>query len=102
MSSGAADCAIATAVDLAADFLVLLRRREGERLPAWLDQAEASGLDDLERFAPTLRQDREAVQAGLTLHYSPLATACLTQPNCRKPIFETRESPDRHDPRSSG
>jgi transposase len=64
------DSAIATAVDLAADFLGMLRRREGERLPAWLDRAEASGLGDLARFARTLRQDHDAVQAGLTLRYS--------------------------------
>ncbi len=38
----AEDAAIATAVDVAEDFLVMLRRREGERLPAWLDAAEAS------------------------------------------------------------
>ena len=41
----------------------MLRRREGERLPAWLDAAEASGIDDLARFA---RQapDRPGGRAG--------------------------------------
>ena len=48
----------------------MLRRREGERLPAWLDAAEASGIDELERFAGKLRADQDAVQAGLTLRYS--------------------------------
>ena len=48
----------------------MLRRREGERLPAWLEAAEASGIDELARFAGKLRQDRDAVQAGLTLRYS--------------------------------
>jgi transposase len=66
----AADPAIATATELAADFLVMLRRREGERLPAWLDAAEASGIDALKRFAGKLREDRDAVQAGLTLRHS--------------------------------
>ena len=66
----AEDAAIATAVDLAEDFLVMLRRREGERLPAWLDAAEASGIDDLARFAGKLRADQDAVQAGLTLRHS--------------------------------
>jgi len=66
----AADPAIATAVVLAGDFLVMLRRREGERLPDWLDQAEASGIGDLERFARKLRGDHDAVQAGLTLRHS--------------------------------
>ena len=48
----------------------MLRRREGERLPAWLAKAEASGIDDLARFAGKLRTDLAAVQAGLTLRYS--------------------------------
>lgn len=64
------DPAIAIAVDLAADFLSMLRQREGERLPAWLDAAEASGIGELKRFASKLREDRAAVQAGLTLRYS--------------------------------
>ena len=34
----AEDAAIATAIDLAEDFLVMLRRREGERLPVWLER----------------------------------------------------------------
>jgi transposase len=66
----ATDPAIATAIDLAENFLVMLRRREGERLPAWLDVAEASGIDDLARFARKLRTDLAAVQAGLTLRQS--------------------------------
>ena len=67
---GAEDAAIAMAVDLADGFLVMLRRREGERLPAWLDRAEASGIGELARFARKLREDHAAVQAGLTLRHS--------------------------------
>ncbi len=67
---GAQDPPIATAVDLATAFLSLLRRREGERLPTWLETAEASGSGELERFARTLRADHDAVQAGLTLRHS--------------------------------
>ena len=67
---GAQDPPIATAVDVAAAFLIMLRRREGERLPAWLEAAEASGISKLERFARTLRADHNAVQAGLTLRHS--------------------------------
>jgi len=66
----AEDAAIATAVDLAADPPVMLRRREGPRLAAWLDTAAASGIGDLERFAAKLRNDLAAVQAGLTLRHS--------------------------------
>jgi len=66
----ATDAAMTAATDLAADFLGMLRRREGDRLPAWLDRAEASGIDDLARFARKLRSDLAAVQAGLTLRHS--------------------------------
>jgi transposase len=66
----AEDAAIATAVDLAEDFLIMLRRREGERLAAWLDTAEASDIDEITRFAAKLRSDLAAVQAGLTLRHS--------------------------------
>jgi transposase len=66
----AQDPAIATTVDLATDFLVMLRRREGARLPAWLEQAEASGIGELARLARKLREDLAAVQAGLTRRHS--------------------------------
>ncbi len=66
----AEDPAIATAVDVAEDFLIMLRRREGARLPAWLDAAETSGIGGLERLAAKLRTDLAAVQAGLTLRHS--------------------------------
>ena len=61
---------IATAVEVAEDFPVMLRRREGDRLAAWLAKAEASDVSELTRFAGTLRADRGAVQAGLTLRHS--------------------------------
>jgi transposase len=64
------DPAIAAAVDLGEDFLLMRRRREGERLPAWLDRAEGSEVGDLARFATKLREDFAAVQAGLTLQWS--------------------------------
>ncbi len=66
----AEDPAIAAAVDLAEDFLVMLRRREGDRLEAWLDKAEACDVEELKRFAGKLRTDLAAVQAGLTLRHS--------------------------------
>jgi transposase len=62
--------AVATAITLIEDFLVMLRRREGARLPDWLAAAEASGSDELVRFAGKRREDRAAVRAGLTLRYS--------------------------------
>src|SRR5215218_1981560 len=45
----AADATTTAATDLVDAFLGMLRRREGERLPAWLDAAEASGIGDLAR-----------------------------------------------------
>jgi transposase len=66
----AQDPAIATTIDLSTDFLVMLRRREGERLPGWLDQAVTSGVPELGRFAAKLQGDLAAVQAGLTLRQS--------------------------------
>ena len=66
----AEDAAVATAIEVAEDFLVMLRRREGARLAAWLAKAEASDVEELARFAGRLRADRDAVQAGLTLRWS--------------------------------
>jgi transposase len=66
----AEDPAIAAAAELAEDFLAMPRRREGERLAAWLDTAEASDVDEVKRFAAKLRTDLAAVQAGLTLRHS--------------------------------
>ena len=48
----------------------MLRRREGARLPAWLKRAETSRVGDLARFARKLREDHDAVRAGLTLRWS--------------------------------
>ena len=62
------DATITTAIDLTEDFLVMLRRREGERLPAWLEAA-GSEMEDLARFARKRRTDLAAVQAGLTLRH---------------------------------
>jgi transposase len=67
---GAEDPAIAAAVEVAEDFLVMLRRRQGEQLAAWLDRAEASDIDELKRFAGKLRADQAAVRAGLTQRWS--------------------------------
>lgn len=66
----AEDGAVATTIDVAEDFLVMLRRREGERLAVWLERAAASAIGELERFAAKLRTDLAAVRAGLTLRHS--------------------------------
>jgi transposase len=38
-------------------------------LPAGPEAAEASGIDEVKRFAGKLRADHDAVQAGLTLRW---------------------------------
>jgi transposase len=66
----AQDAALASAIDLAEAFLLMVRQRGGERLPGWLDAACRSEIGELERFATTLSNDLVAVQAGLTLRWS--------------------------------
>jgi len=61
---------LAKAIDLAQDFAELLRQRQPERLDAWLKRAAQSTLKAFERFASGLREDYEAVKAGLTLPWS--------------------------------
>jgi len=64
------DATIATAYRVTQDFATMLRQREGERLDQWIEDVAHSGIDDLTRFARGLRDDYDAVQAGLTLEYS--------------------------------
>ena len=56
-----------TTYQLAQDFLVMMRKREGKRLDAWLVQVHESQLPELESFAHGVERDKDAVQAGLTL-----------------------------------
>ncbi len=62
-----ADPSLETTYQLAQDFLVMMRQREGERLDAWLTQVHESQLPELESFALGVERDKAAVQAGLTL-----------------------------------
>jgi transposase len=55
------------AYELAQDFLQMMRKREGERLDAWLTRAHESQLPELQSFAHGVEEDYEAVKAGLTL-----------------------------------
>lgn len=52
--------------DLVADFLQMVRKREGHRLDAWLEQVAASDLPELQSFATGVEKDKAAVKAGLT------------------------------------
>jgi transposase len=54
------------AYELIQDFLLMLRKREGKRLDAWLERVTESGLAELQAFAAGVEKDKEAVRAGLT------------------------------------
>jgi transposase len=62
--------AFAEAIDLAQDFAALVRHRQPERLDAWLERAAQSALKAFARFASGLRDDYEAVKAGVTFPWS--------------------------------
>ncbi|MFD7183894.1 transposase [Streptomyces sp. NPDC059904] len=61
---------IARACDLARAFTDLVRNRRGQLLPEWIRQAEQSDAVPVAKFAAFLRQDFDAVTAGLTLPWS--------------------------------
>jgi transposase len=62
--------AVAEAIDLAQDFAHLVRQRQPARLDLWLQRATTSTLEAMQRFATGLRDDYEAVKAGVTLPWS--------------------------------
>ena len=45
----------------------LLHTRAGERLAAWVAEAHASSVEEIERFAAGLLPDFSAIQAGFTV-----------------------------------
>ncbi|WP_419995028.1 ISL3 family transposase [Streptomyces boninensis] len=51
-------------------FAEMMTERHGEQLGPWLTSAEATGLKPLRSLARGLRQDFDAVTAGLTLEWS--------------------------------
>ena len=57
---------LAKALALAQDFAALLRQRQPEKLESWWERAAQSALKAFERFAAGLREDDEAVKAGVT------------------------------------
>ncbi len=61
---------LAEAIDLSEGFAQLIRQRQPEGLETWLERAVKSGLTAFQRFANGLRDDYEAVKAGLTLPWS--------------------------------
>jgi transposase len=55
---------------LAQTFGQIVRKREGDRLPDWMKQVEASCFRQVKRFVAGLQRDEEEVLAGLTVVYS--------------------------------
>jgi transposase len=58
---------VAAAIALAQDFAQLVREREPDRLDPWLARAAERPHVPLQRFAKGLRDDYDAVKAGVTL-----------------------------------
>jgi AraC-like DNA-binding protein len=61
---------VAKAVDLAQDFAHLVRQCQPAQLDLWLKRETTSALEAVRRFATGLRDDYEAVKAGVTLPWS--------------------------------
>jgi transposase len=61
---------LAEAIALAQDFAQLVRQRQASQLDAWLARAAESSLVPLQRFAKGLRDDYDAVKAGVTVPWS--------------------------------
>jgi transposase len=61
---------VAAAIVLAQDFARLVRERQPDQLDPWLARAAESPCVSLQRFAKGLRDDYDAVKAGLTLRWS--------------------------------
>jgi len=57
-------------VQLAQDFITIVRERRHDELDSWLEQAAQSDLVPLRNFAASLRRDYAAVKAGVTVHWS--------------------------------
>ncbi len=65
-----ADEDLAVARRLTQEFAGMVRELEGGKLAGWLEEAEASSVPAMERFAVGLKKDLDAVRAGLTERWS--------------------------------
>ena len=65
-----ADEALAKIRRLTQEFASMVRELEGEKLAGWLEEAEASSVPAMQRFAVGLKKDLDAVRAGLTEKWS--------------------------------
>jgi len=51
-------------------FLQMLRTLQGQQLETWMEGVQQSNIREMQNFVEKLRQDQDAVQAGLTLVWS--------------------------------
>lgn len=56
--------------ELVQDFMGMIRRREGERLDAWLENVRSSQIPELQKLVRSIKKDKAAVLAGLTLSHN--------------------------------
>jgi transposase len=61
---------VAQAYPLVQTFQTMVRTRQVDQLDPWLEQAQASGVRELRRFALGIRQDYAAVRAALEYEWS--------------------------------
>jgi transposase len=61
---------VAEAIDLAQDFAPLVRQQQPQELDPWLARAAKSAVGVFQRFAKGLRDDDDAIKAGVTLPWS--------------------------------
>lgn len=57
-------------IPLVEGFLQMLRMLQGQQLEDWMQRVQQSHIREMHNFVAKLRQDRDAVQAGLTLQWS--------------------------------
>jgi len=62
--------ALSESISLTQGFLRLVRQRLPDHLDDWIEKAENSSIQSLQRFANGLKDDYDAVKAGLTLEVS--------------------------------
>nr|MBA3922463.1 transposase [Nostocaceae cyanobacterium] len=61
---------LAAAIELAQGFAQIVRQRQPSQFDLWLVQADSSNLSAFRRFAKRLREDYDAVKAGVTMSIS--------------------------------
>jgi transposase len=69
---------LADAIALAQEFAQLARQRQAPQLDPWLARAAESRVTSLQRCAKGLRDDYEAVKAGVTVPWSTGPVADVT------------------------